>query len=131
MDDVLLKLTNAPFSIEFDGSIYQIRKANLEKAIRFRNKQQDLISKGGNDMELASYALWLVLSDVINDLSLEDVINKTPADIDVLSILVTLGFMSPQQAQRAGMIQLELAKRSTGNSSSQESPNEQDGLQGK
>ncbi len=131
MDDVLLKLTNAPFSIEFDGSIYQIRKANLEKAILFRNKQQELISNGGGDFDLASYALWLVLSDVIPGITQADVIKKTPADIDVLPLLVTLGFMSPQQAQRAGMIQLEAVKKSIGNNSSQESQNEQDGPQNK
>jgi hypothetical protein len=126
-----IKLVNAPFDITFKGATYSVKQANLTKAFLFRDRQKQIIESKdpASELKIASYALFLVLRDVIPNLTEQDVSDNVPADIDVLNLLTVLGFMSQQQANLASQIkEVVTNKNRTTGESSQSSQSGQDGL---
>lgn len=99
----IYKLVNPEFEFEFNGKQYKIRKANLEKAIKYQAKAQEFFKnkEDGYDLKLAAYCIYLVLSDQEPELTYEKVLEVTPGDIDPMECFVTLGFMNPKKAEMA------------------------------
>lgn len=126
-----LKLVNAPFDITFKGVTYSVNQANLTKAFLFRDRQKQIIESKDNasELKMASYALFLVLKDVIPGLTEDEVSDNVPADIDVLAVLSTLGFMSQQQVDLASQVKKTISeKNQITEESSPSSQNEPVGL---
>jgi hypothetical protein len=125
----LIKLTNTPFSIEFDGKSYQIRKASLEQVITYTKRIEQLSADkvGFNEswMRMVAYAVWLMLSPQIEGLTEDYVSKNMPGGIDPTELLTQLGFISPKRASAVAAV---VAKQ-TSNSSSPQSPSEQAGPQ--
>ena len=116
----LLKLTNPEFEFEFAGQNYTVRKANLDKAVQYQEKVKELMGNkdAGSDLKLVAYCIYLILKDQITDLTFEQVMQGTPADIDVVECLVTLGFINPKKAEVTKKIEEAIAKNSTTENSS-------------
>ena len=56
----------------------------------------------------------------------ENVLEKTPGDIDVIDILTKLGFISPRNTEKAKKLEEAVMKKLTSDSSLHTSPNVQD-----
>ena len=97
MSDKLFDLANTEFSISFAGKEYLVRKANLEMAIAYQKKIQELVQKNepGLELHLAAHCLFLVLRKVDPLVTEDFVLQNLPADLDALQVITTLGFMSP------------------------------------
>jgi hypothetical protein len=128
-ETTLYQLVNAPFTFSFAGKEYNIKKANLEKAILYQQKMKELQNAGDPtpDLKLAAYCIYIVLSEVDNAITEQFVLQNTPADIDVLECLTTLGFMNPQRKELAKKMEQNLAKKLISDDFLQPSPKEQDG----
>lgn len=102
-DNTLFELVNVPQPINFAGKTYNVKKANLEKAILYQTKVKELAEKqdGALDLKLAAYCLYLVLKDVDASITESFVIENLPGDLDSLAVIQTLGFMSPQKRASA------------------------------
>lgn len=125
----LLKLTNAPFEIEFNGKTYQIRKANLEQVGKFMERAakytDEKVPITVSWVRLVSYALYLVLSPIDQILTEEFISQNTPGNCNHVEVLTTLGFFTPV---RTAPTQPET---STTEPSSPASPSAPDGPQAK
>jgi hypothetical protein len=124
----LLKITNAPFQIEFDGKPYQVRKASLEQVVKFMQKADQFKKEGMLFTEqwvrLVAYALFLSLSSVDASITEDYVSKNIPGGMDATEVLITLGFINPK---RAAMAQVAKAEIPTTENSSPSSPTEQVG----
>lgn len=131
MSDSLLKLTNPPFSLDFDGKTYEVKRASLQKVVLYQQKALELSKEGGSaarEPKLIAYCLFLVLKDVIPELTEQDILDKTPGDLSTMEVLTTLGFINPAKAKT--LLQMMTANQEeTTPDSSAPSPTEPDGLQ--
>ena len=102
-EDTLYKLTNPSFDFEWNGAVYHVKKANLQKVVQYQQRARELVEQGskGTEIKLAAYALYLVLLDVKPDVTEQEVLDNTPGDIDVLDLLVRLGFLNPTRITTA------------------------------
>lgn len=133
MSDTLYTLVNPSFTFSFAGKEYSVRKANLEKAIQYQKKTKELQDAKDvfADLKLIAFCIFIVLKDVEPALTEDFVFQNTPADIDIMECLTTLGFMSPQRKELAKKLEKALENRLTSDNSSPLSPIEPDGLQDK
>ena len=96
--DSLLKLTNQPFQIEFNGKEYVVKKATLQQVARYFGQMQSLSKEEGNDIEKGAkgiaYALYLILSPVDNTITEDYIIENLP-NVNPNELLTTLGFLVP------------------------------------
>jgi hypothetical protein len=127
----VLNLVNPSFTFNFMGESYEVKKANLEKAIQYQLKASEIPKGVGYEFKLVSYCIYIVLKDVKPDITEEDVLKNIPADIDVMGILVTLGFMSQSKMEEAMSLAKAIEKKLTTGISSSSSLKEQDGLPNK
>jgi len=100
MDEkILFDLVNPSFVIKFAGKEFTVRKANLEKAILYQERLRELVDKKDSaiDIKIAAYCLYLVLKDSDPSITEEYVIKNSPASINSLEWIETLGFMTPQK----------------------------------
>jgi hypothetical protein len=123
----LLKITNAPFQIEFMDKPYMVKKASLDQVIKFMKKMEDLRSKKTPNLEssisLVSYAMFISLSAVDPTITEEFVQTNMPGTVDATDVLTILGFITPKQAT----LTKAKVETSTTASSSPSSPSVQDG----
>jgi hypothetical protein len=124
-EETLYKLVNPDFDFEWNGQIYQIKKATLSDVVAYQKKMKELLDSKeiGWEVRLASYCLFLALRNKIQGLTEEQVMDNTPADIDMQKLLLTLGFMKPVKT-----VEKEIP---TTEKPSSTSPSEQDGVQEK
>lgn len=130
MESTLIKLTNPEFELEFDGKTYRVRKANLDKVVQYYAKVEEL-SKAktpATDYVLAAFCIYLVLHSTDANITEQEVLDKTPGDIDVMETLSALGFISPRNMERAKQLQNAVASRLNTEKSSSISPSEQGGV---
>lgn len=125
MADSFLKLVNPSYSLEWNDKSYQVKKATLEQIAQYQQRAEQYVNEkqAGSDMRLAAYAIYLVLSKVIPNLTEQEVLENTAGDLDLVTLFTTLGFMNPARFQAA----LTVASPSTTVSSGQLSPIEADG----
>ena len=90
-----MKLVNSSFTIEYDGSSYEVKKANLAKVAEFQSRAKKYIAEGegGYEAKLVAYAFWLILKDKVEGLTEEKVLETLPGDLDYANCLQTLGFL--------------------------------------
>lgn len=128
----LLKLTNAPFDIEFNGKTYSIRKASLTQFTQFAQRGEqyrvDKIPFVEQWPRLVAYALFLLLSPVDNSLTEDFISQNIPSDTNPMEILTTLGFINPARV-KTPVLGTEEPQKPTTEPSSPPSPTEPDGLQ--
>jgi hypothetical protein len=115
MNDTLYQLVNPPITFKFAGKEYQVKKANLEKALLYQRRLKELNEQKATspELRLSAYAIFIVLKDVDPEITEDFVLQNTPADIDVLECLTMLGFMSPQQMERARKVEESITKKLT------------------
>jgi hypothetical protein len=130
MGDSFKILVNPPFKMEWDGQEYDVKKANLEQVALFQQRSNESLKNGtgGNDTRLAAYAIWLILSKVIPDITEQEILEKVSGDTDLMELFVSLGFMNPARFQTA--MKAALSPSTTENSGAT-SVTEQDGLPNK
>lgn len=117
-DNSIVNLVNPEFDFGFMGVTYHLRKATLDKLIMYQEKVKELENNPSSDAKLTAYSIYIMLRDKIENLTEQTVLENTPADVDTISILETLGFMSPTKAQMAKNIQEILEKKLNGEKSS-------------
>jgi hypothetical protein len=124
-------LTNPEFSFTFMDKEYRIRKANLDKAIQYQQKVKELQDNkdSTSDLKLVAFCIYIVLKDKIPDLTEKEVLENTPADIDVMDCLSILGFINPKKVEMTRKIQENLMNRLTTENSLPSSQVKPDGLQ--
>ncbi len=127
----LVKLTNPEFELEFDGASYRVRKANLGQAVEYQQKIKELTTAKdpAMDLKLAAFCIYLVLRNKIDNLTEKDVLDKTPADIEVIDVLITLGFINPKKATATKLLQKAVVDKLTSVESSPTSPSAPGGAQ--
>jgi hypothetical protein len=128
MDESLVKLTNPPFDIEWNGKIYSVRKATLVQFAEFQRKAQEFQKSGDPDfaVKLVGYALFLVLKIADPSITYEMVLDTTPANaVELDALMNTLGFTRPTKTAAAPLPTSPLAPET----SSSTSPTEQGGVQ--
>ena len=98
----LIKITNAPFQIEFMDKPYMVKKASLDQVVKFMKKMAELQKENVSPLEssisLVAYAMFLTLSSVDATVTEEFVRTNMPGDSPAIEILTTLGFITPKQA---------------------------------
>ena len=98
----LLKLTNAPFEIEFNGKPYMVKKATLAQTALFMQKAEqmktDKIPAYEQLLKLVVYCLYVILSPQDSSITEQFIEENIPGNINPLEILITLGFMNPKLA---------------------------------
>ena len=131
MEKSIYKLLNPAFSFEFGGKTFEVKKANLEMAIQYQNKVRELKDSKNAEIELASYCIYLVIKK--SDPTVEEswVKENTPADIEFLDCLATLGFISQKRVEIAKKINQEVEKKLASGDFSASSLTKQDGPQNK
>jgi hypothetical protein len=132
-DKQLLELVNPEFDLKFKGETYRVRKATLDKAVQYQQKVKDLqeSKEAGSDLKLIAFCIYIMLKDNLPDLTEQEVLNNTPADIDAMECLAMLGFINPRKVEIAKKLEKLAIDKLTTENSSAISPNEQDGLQTK
>lgn len=129
MDDTLYKLVNPPMDIEWNGTVYHVKKANLEKIVLYQEKAK-LLSESkdsGGDAKLTAYCIYLVLRDVIPELTEDQVMKETPGDIAFVDVAIKLGFLNTTRMKAL----LQTIQKPTGDASLPTSQTGQDGVQEK
>lgn len=116
MEKSLYTLVNPEFQFEFGGEKFDLKKANLSKAIQYQTRVKELATENdpNPDLKIVAYCIYLVLKHVKPECTEEWVIDNTPAEIDVIECLTTLGFISPKRAETAKKIGDEAIKKATG-----------------
>jgi hypothetical protein len=114
-DKTLYQLVNPAFTFSFAGKDYEVKKANLEKAVLYQQKIVSLrdLKESAVDLKLVAYCIFIVLKDVDPSITEDFVFQNTPADIDVGECLTTLGFMSPRRMEQAKQIEEAFKKKLT------------------
>lgn len=101
--DTLIKLTNPEFPLEFAGVTYNVRKANLDKVVKYMQRMEEYRASGEpatvTGPKIISYCVWLILSTVKPDLTEQEVYDNIPGDVDATQLLVQLGFLNPKRAE--------------------------------
>jgi hypothetical protein len=113
-ETTLYKLVNPSFTFEFGNKTFEVKKANLEKAVQYQKRYQELMKSGNieqQSLELVAYSIYLVLKDKDESITIEWVKDNTPADIDVLECLATLGFIKPKQMEAAKSLQEKIVEK--------------------
>ena len=113
----IINLVNPEFDFGFNGKIYHLRKATLDKAVQYQGKIKELTNDAGGDSKLLAYCIWLMLKDQDPALTEEFVLNNTPADSSVIDILSVLGFINPSKLDQANKIKETVIKKLTGEAS--------------
>ena len=114
--DVLIKLTNPPFDLEWNGETLQVHKANLQKVAMFKARAQELVAANdiGVDQKLTAYCIWLTIKDAKPGITEDDVLNAASGNLDFKEVTIALGFLSPTKVEVA----LESQTKTTEDSSS-------------
>lgn len=128
MDQTLYTLVNPEFDFNWNGQNYHVRKANLEKVVKYQERARTLAKDGdqSGEMKLVAYCIYLILQDAIPELTEEQVMKEAPGDIDSLELMIRLGFLNTARVKA-----LLPTATQTGDKSSSPSPSEQDGHQEK
>lgn len=95
----LVKLTNPEFDFEFNNKKYTIRKATLDKVVQYYQRAKE-IQETGNQFEgikIVAYCIFLVLKPYEPTLTEQTVLENCPGNIDVVDILIKLGFLNPDR----------------------------------
>jgi hypothetical protein len=116
-EKTLYKLINPEFSFEFGGRVFEVRKANLDKAIKYQKKHKEVLDKTGSILELIPYCIYLILVDKDPTITEEWVRENTPADIDAIECLITLGFLSQKKREAVKKMEEIVEKKLTTESS--------------
>lgn len=126
MSEALYKLVNPEFEFQLGEKVFKIRKASIEKVVRYQQRIKELVESAdpAKDMKLVAFCVSVMLSDQDPSVTEEFVMSFMPASIDIPELLVTLGFMNPKKAES-----LKAEESQTTDKSSQPSPSEQDGGQ--
>jgi hypothetical protein len=127
-NQTLINLTNPEFSIAFKDNTYTIRKATLDKAVAWQQKVKELANDPAGQQKIVAFCLYIMLKDKIPDLTEDDVLSNTPADIDSMEIMVHLGFLNSTNLELAKAAKAKVLSRLTIDNSSLKSPTEQVGL---
>jgi hypothetical protein len=102
--DSLPNILNTEFPFEFDGGTYQVKKASLRKISLYQQRLKTLQGQDGADPLIAAYCIFLTLRDALPELT-EDFVLDNVGDVDVLSLLTTLGFINPDKLKMAMRLQ--------------------------
>ncbi len=126
MDNTLFTLVNPEFDFSWNGTVYHVRKANLEKIVMYQERAKSLaeIKDVSGEIKLTGYCIYLILRDVIPDITEQQIMEQAPGDIDTLGTMLNLGFLNPMRMKAL----LPTNKIQTGDSSLSSSQSEQDGL---
>lgn len=118
-DTSLYRLTNSEFDFEFNGKVYHIRKANLDKAAQYQQKVKELTDAKDTqaDVKILSFCISLVLREIDPEVTPEFVMQNAPADTDPLECLTTLGFVNPKRLEATRKIQEAITKKIVGEGS--------------
>lgn len=123
MDNILPDLTNAEFTLGWNGKEYLVRKATIRQVLAYQKKIKEL--KGGeeSDSKLIPFCLRLILGSQIGDVSDDQILDGMRGDIigtqdDVMNFLATLGFMTPEKLEMGRRLQEAMIQKQTGQSSS-------------
>ena len=128
MDDTLYKLVNPEFDFNWNGTVYQIKKATLSDVVAYQKKMEELMQskESGWQVRLVSYCLYLALRNKIQGLTEEQILDNTPADVDSIKLLTMLGFLKPTKMETTTQINQLIIDESLSTL-----PNEPDGVQEK
>jgi hypothetical protein len=102
-EKALLDLINPTFTFPFAGTDYEVKKANIEQTQQYYMKLQELTKDDGmapavRDLEIAAYCIYLLTSKRYPEVTLQYVKDNTPGTVDVLQLLIQLGFIDPRKA---------------------------------
>lgn len=119
-DTSLYRLTNAEFDFEYNGKVYHVRKANLDKAAQYQQKVSELATAKDPlaNTKIVAFCISLVLRDYDETITPEHVMQNAPADIDPMECLTTLGFLNPKQLEATRKLQEAVTKKIAGDASS-------------
>lgn len=126
MDNTLFTLVNPEFDFSWNGEIHHVRKANLEKIVMYQERARALAESKdtSGEIKLTGYCIYLVLRDVIPDITEAQVMSEAPGDIDTLDVMLKLGFLNPMRMKTL----LQAKQNPNGEKSLPSSPSVQDGL---
>ncbi len=113
MDTTLYKLVNAQFDFEFDGKTYRLRKATLDKAVQYQAKIKELAGDPAADAKVVAFCVYIMLKESEPTLTEDYILTHIPADIDILELLTTLGFINPTKLELARKIQSQMETKLT------------------
>lgn len=118
-----IKLTNAEFTLEIGGRSFNVRKANVEKAILYQAKLQEFLQtkEPQSDLKLVAYCTWLVIRDADSSVDEAWVRQNLPGDVSPLEMLGILGFMNQQKVEIGRKVQDSLEKEGVGEKENQAS----------
>ena len=117
-EKTLYRLVNPEFTFEFGDRSFEVRKANLDKAVKYQKRFQEIQGKENAEIDLVVYCIYLVLSEKDPTITEDWVRYNVPADTDALECLATLGFINQKKMEFAKKIQENLEKKLTTDSSS-------------
>lgn len=92
-------LINEEIQFPFGGQNRTVKKANLNQVMQFQRRARE-INKTGDaaaDLQLISYAIYLVLYAVDKAITEEYVSENARGDLDFVDVMATLGFMNQQK----------------------------------
>lgn len=113
-------MVNAEFDYSFGDKVYKVKKASLRMVMEFQRKVREItnLKDAAGELMMAAYAIYLVLHQVDNSISEEEVLDKTPGDIDVVAVFERLGFMSQQKVKAMEILRNALVNQPSGEKSS-------------
>lgn len=107
MDQTTYELVRPEFTFNFNGKEYRLRKANIRKAIEYRQKMDELQKEKdpASDPKLAAFCIYIMLKDQDPDITEDYIYDNLPGDFDMMDLLTVLGFMNPQKKEFAKKLQ--------------------------
>lgn len=96
-----IQLTNTETKFTFGGKEYTVKKANLAQVIQFQREAKTIQDSkdAGGDLLIAASAIAIILNVQDKNITKESVLQDCPGDIDVMGVLVQLGFLNQQKAE--------------------------------
>jgi hypothetical protein len=106
----LTNLLNPPFTFILGDREFQVRKANIKQVQQYQLKVTELskntdLPSAVKDLDIVSYALFLVLNKTDNSVTEDFVKENLPGNINIISLLSELGFIDPQKAELVNKLQ--------------------------
>ena len=95
-------LANLEFDYKFAGRDFKLKKASLKQVIEWQNKVMEINSSksASADLLAVAQALYISIHSTDSTITEDYILENAPGDIDVVSTLVQLGFMSQKKVEK-------------------------------
>lgn len=116
MEETLIDLTNPPFTFRIGDKELQVKKASITQLQQFFTRRGEIeqrkdISDESKALEIASYAIFVILRAADNSITEEWTKENIGGLPNPVPVLIKLGFIDPQKVEFLNRLQEKLTTK--------------------